>query len=162
MITSWHWNAFSITGLLWGGGGGGGGGGFTGWQNENVWISIKISLNFVPKVPINNIPALVQIMAWRRSGDKPLSESMVDSLLTHICVTRPQWVKPDNSSISLWNSSNIFQKNLTPQKYLIYSFIYPVRDQAHTQNDPWKVSIRLLLWKFMIYNYVWIVLREYD
>ena len=42
--------------------------------NENVWISIKISLKFVPKGPINNIPALVQIMAWRRSGDKPLSE----------------------------------------------------------------------------------------
>ena len=34
--------------------------------NENVWISIKISLKFVPKVPIDNIPALVQIMAWRR------------------------------------------------------------------------------------------------
>ena len=42
---------------------------------------------------INNIPALVQIMAWRRPGDKPLSEPMVVSLLTHICVTRPQWVK---------------------------------------------------------------------
>ena len=27
--------------------------------NENVWISIKISLKFVPKGPINNIPALV-------------------------------------------------------------------------------------------------------
>ena len=34
--------------------------------NENVRISIKISLKFVPKVPINNIPALFQIMAWRR------------------------------------------------------------------------------------------------
>ena len=34
--------------------------------NENVWISIKFSLKFVPKVRINNIPALVQIMAWRR------------------------------------------------------------------------------------------------
>ena len=33
-----------------------------------------ISLKFVPKGPINNIPALVQIMAWRRPGDKPLSE----------------------------------------------------------------------------------------
>ena len=42
--------------------------------NENVWISIKISLKFVPKVSINNIPALVQIMAWCRLGDKPLSE----------------------------------------------------------------------------------------
>ena len=60
--------------------------------NENVQIFIKMSLNSVPKAPINNIPALVQIMAWRRPGDKPLSEPMVVSLLTHICVTRPQWV----------------------------------------------------------------------
>ena len=60
--------------------------------NENFGISIKISLKFVPKGPINNIPALVQIMAWRRPGDKPLSESMMVSLLTHICVTRPQWI----------------------------------------------------------------------
>ena len=60
--------------------------------NENVWIPIKISLEFVPKGPINNIPALVQIMAWRRPGDKPLSEPMMVGLPTHICVTRPQWV----------------------------------------------------------------------
>ena len=60
--------------------------------NENVWISIKISLKFLPKGPINNIPALVQIMAWHRSGDKPLSEPMMVSLPTQICVTRPQWV----------------------------------------------------------------------
>ena len=60
--------------------------------NENVWIPIKFSLKFVPKGPINNIPALVQIMAWRRPGDKALSEQMVVSLLTHICVTRTQWV----------------------------------------------------------------------
>ena len=26
--------------------------------------------------PIDNDPALVQIMAWRRIGDKPLSEPM--------------------------------------------------------------------------------------
>ena len=58
--------------------------------NENVIISIQISLKFVPKGPINNIPALVQIMAWRRPGDKPLSEAMMVSLLTHICITRPQ------------------------------------------------------------------------
>ena len=61
--------------------------------NENVRISIKISLKFVPKAPINNNPTLVQIMAWRRSGDKPLSQPMMVSLMTHICVTRPQWVK---------------------------------------------------------------------
>ena len=62
--------------------------------NENVWISIEISLKFVPKGPTNNIPALVQIMAWRRQGDKPLSEPMMVSLSTDICATRPQWVKP--------------------------------------------------------------------
>ena len=39
---------------------------------------VKISLKFVPKVRINNIPSLVQIMAWRRPGDKPLSEPMID------------------------------------------------------------------------------------
>ena len=60
--------------------------------NENDWIPIEISPKFVPKGPINNIPALVQIMALRRRGDKPLSEPMMVSFLTHICVTRPQWV----------------------------------------------------------------------
>ena len=61
--------------------------------NGNIWISIEISLKFVPKGPINNIPALVQIMAWRRPGDKPLSKPMLVFVSTHICVTRPQWGK---------------------------------------------------------------------
>ena len=45
--------------------------------NENCCILMKISLKFVPQSPINNVPALVKIMAWRRSGDKPLSEPMM-------------------------------------------------------------------------------------
>ena len=61
--------------------------------NENVCIAITISLKFVPQCPIKNIQALVQIMAWRRTGDKPFSGPMVVRLPTHICVTRPQWVK---------------------------------------------------------------------
>ena len=32
---------------------------------ENVWISIKVLLTFVPNGPIDNTEALVQIMAWR-------------------------------------------------------------------------------------------------
>ena len=43
-------------------------------HNENILISISISLKFVPKGQINNILTLVQIMAWRRPGDKPLSD----------------------------------------------------------------------------------------
>ena len=61
--------------------------------NENICIPINISLKFVPVGQINNIPSLVQIRAWRRPGDKPLFEPMMVSLVTHICVTRPQWVK---------------------------------------------------------------------
>ena len=60
--------------------------------NKNVWIPIEISLKLVPKGPINNIPALVKIMAWRRPGNKPLSEPMMVNLPTHICISQPQWV----------------------------------------------------------------------
>ena len=64
--------------------------------NENVRISIKNSPKIVPNGPINNIPALVQIMAWCWPGDKPLSEPMMVRLPTHICDTRPQWVLNTN------------------------------------------------------------------
>ena len=67
--------------------------------NKNVWISIKISLKFVPKGPINKIPALIQIMAWRRPGDKPLLEAMLVSLLMDKCVTHPQWVNTLRSEL---------------------------------------------------------------
>ena len=72
------------------------------FMNENVWIAIKISLKFVPRGPINKIPPLVQIMPWHRPGDKPSSEPMMVSLLTHICITRPQWVK-----YIQWNASSL-------------------------------------------------------
>ena len=52
------------------------------FSNAFSWISVyefqsKISLKFVPKVPINYIPDLVQIMAWHPTGDKPLLEAMM-------------------------------------------------------------------------------------
>ena len=58
--------------------------------DENILISIKLSLKFVPYGPINNNPEFVQIMPWRRIGDKPLSQPMMVRLSTHICVTWPQ------------------------------------------------------------------------
>ena len=89
--------------------------------NENVWISIEISLKFVRKVSINNIPALVQIMAWRRPGDKPLSRPMMVRLPTHICVTRPQWVNSvyTNAAVSRLKSWNIISGD-----YHIYTIFY--------------------------------------
>ena len=44
--------------------------------NEEMWISIKISIKFVPKGSINNNQASVQMMARRRTGDKPSFEPM--------------------------------------------------------------------------------------
>ena len=96
--------------------------------NENVWIPIKFSLKFVPKGPINNIPALVQIMAWRRPGDKPLSEPMMDNLPTHICVTRPQWANELHKS--------------TDCLYYVYtqrSELYPIL--LKTQHRIYKIAI---------------------
>ena len=45
--------------------------------NENDRIPIQISLKFVPRSPTDNKSALVQVMDWRRIGDKPLPESMM-------------------------------------------------------------------------------------
>ena len=49
--------------------------------NEKVRILINISLKFVPKDPINNNSALVQIIAWRHTGDKPSFEPASNVLL---------------------------------------------------------------------------------
>ena len=46
-------------------------------MNEKICILIEISLMSVPKGPIDNNPALVEVMAWSRIGDKPLSEPML-------------------------------------------------------------------------------------
>ena len=49
--------------------------------NENARISIKISLNFFPSGPIDNKSALVQVMAWRLTGGKPLPEPMLNQFI---------------------------------------------------------------------------------
>ena len=87
--------------------------------NENVWIMIMISLKFVPQVLINNIPALVQIMAWSLPGDKPSSEPKTVNILIHICVTQPQWV---NITWGLWCQKQVSQawiSNIIPCSVLI-------------------------------------------
>ena len=45
-----------------------------------ILFYIRISLKFVPVVPIDNSPALIEIMAWFSTGDKPLSESMINQV----------------------------------------------------------------------------------
>ena len=89
---------------------------------KKIWISINISLKFVPRGPIHNIPSLVQIVAWCRPGDKPLSEPMMVSLLTHICVTLPQWVN------SRCYSATIRQYSFGSTLFLMAPSHYPKQD----------------------------------
>ena len=55
--------------------------------NEKFCIMIRISLKFVPKGPIDNKWALVQVMGWRQTGDKPLPGPMmtqfIDTYMRH-------------------------------------------------------------------------------
>ena len=114
--------------------------------NENISISISISLKFLSKGPINNVAALVQIMAWRRPGYKPLSEPTVVRLLTHICVTRPPWVNEwcHEALITLWPSSI--------NSYAIlgnWPFIYYIQDKVS-----WGCWFGIIGWFFpQSFNY---------
>ena len=61
--------------------------------NENFWSLNTISLKYVSEGPIDNMVALVQIMAWCWSGDKSLPDHQCwPSSLMHICSTRKRWV----------------------------------------------------------------------
>ena len=80
--------------------------------NANVWFPFTISLKFVPKGMINNIPALVQMMAWHQPCNKSLSEPMMVLLLTPICITQPQWVDHSREHVhrSMSVENNILKK----------------------------------------------------
>ena len=79
--------------------------------NENVWIANKISVYFVP--------TRRQAIIW----------TMVVSFLTHICVTRPQWVRYD---IAKDLGSQNFQKikilaylcMLSNDRKIIYGYLH--------------------------------------
>ena len=61
-------------------------------MNEKCFISIIISLKFVPEGPIDNKATLVQVMAWRRTGDKPLPAAMLTQFTdTYIITLLPAW-----------------------------------------------------------------------
>ena len=138
--------------------------------NENVWLSIKILMKFVPEVRITKISVLVQIMAWRQRGDKPLSGPMMVSLLTHICVTLPQWIKhlrwPTNRGFLLriqtcslyfsiprgFGQQRFQQVNWRPQAYMemnLSRHSRPYYKQNHIYNEwivlSWRQGIRLWL-----------------
>ena len=110
--------------------------------NENVWISINISLKFVPRGPINNIPTFVQVMAWRWPSDKPLSEPMMIRLPTHWCVTRPQWVNRPSDAM-LWHRS----RSVLAQVMACW-----LMAPSHYLNQCWLIMSKIL-WYSPQYNF---------
>ena len=115
--------------------------------NENVRISIKISLKFVLEGPINSIPALVQIMAWRRPGDKPLSEPMMVSSLTYICVTRPQWGNNNYEFFTLHFQTKALNVSQNTYRYISgeQNLVVDAENIPHTYPTLYIVSIWWLL-----------------
>ena len=137
--------------------------------NEYVRISIKISLKFVARGPINNIPALVQIMAWCRSGDKPLSEPMKARLPTH---TRPQWVKYRTMYVLVWWTVSVLNETAREintkitlervhKKFVtrVHTLFYFLQDNKsindHQINDFHTLTLCLARFKFCIIDCLW-------
>ena len=86
---------------------------FLGWNFLN-------SHKFVLKGSIKNILALFRIMAWCPPVDKPLSETMMVWLLTHLCVPQAQWINRQNAwCIFLAEYKATFKENVlaSPSKY---------------------------------------------
>ena len=103
-------------------------------------------------------------MAWRRTGDKPLSEPMMVSLPTHICATRPQWVntlatESENSQHYLISSCKHFHKcdNVRQIRHILFTFLniwktqpnssrlclpLYIRFSFHSATSCWKVRTR--------------------
>ena len=73
--------------------------------NKNTRITIEISLKFVHKDLINNMPALVQIMAWCRPGDKPLSEPMMVRLPIYASLGLNELMKNEGCCIGMHHMS---------------------------------------------------------
>ena len=90
--------------------------------NENVWILIKISLKLAPKSPINNIIALVLIIAWCQLGDKPLSELLLVRLLTHIYASLSLNELRMMLSWCQYEDKNIMQMNMVIISFLSRHF----------------------------------------
>ena len=63
-------------------------------QNGRQFPRFHWTLFLSPKSPIDNKSSLVQIMAWRQIGNKPLPEPVMTHFNdAYMCVTRPRWVK---------------------------------------------------------------------
>ena len=98
--------------------------------NEDVRILIQILLKFVPMGSNDNKSALVQVMAWRRTSDKPLPEQTLTQFFMHICGTRGRWV---NRTSHIYAVLSFYR--LTPKKTAKLCITGPLWGES--TNDWW-------------------------
>ena len=91
-------------------------------------------------------------MAWRRPGDKPLSEPMMVSLPTHICVTRPQWVNTLATGRCGSNFTSVFFK-LFFTKWSLGHFLRNYSYNCATEHLWWEVNIGSAAWQHQAITY---------
>ena len=99
-------------------------------------LLIKIPLKFVPICPIDNIQALVQIMACAGLATSHYLKQWWPSLLRHICITRPQWV----NTLAPRRFGCTFKYVIYAQKHFCISYIGNFQRNCHRLNI--KVSHR--------------------
>ena len=114
--------------------------------NENCCILIKFSLKYVRRGQIDNNPALVHVMAWRRPGDKPLSEPMMVSLPSHICVTRPQWVNSLAPERCCCGHELVIFKLISRTDISSISNATALRWMPHVLTDDYSALIQVMAW----------------
>ena len=92
-------------------------------------------------------------MAWRRPGDKPLSEKMMVSLLTHICFNRPQWVK----SLATYFLQELPDNKLQMMVVFTYSFhvLRPVQNGQYSADNNFKSRIKYFYLSSFWFHFHW-------
>ena len=110
-------------------------------------------------------------MAWRRPGDKPLSEAMMLSLLTHICVAWPQWLKSTNKCAmsppqpvtTIKHYGDVIMCAIASQitsLTIVYSTVYSDADQGKHQSSASLAFVRRIHRGPVNSPYKWPVTRK--
>ena len=118
--------------------------------NQNDRMLIQISLKFVPRSPIDNKLTLVQVMAWRRRGDKPLPKPMLirftdayaalggDELIASYCntiITVVAWAPWCLRSLRTWLFAQLKQGCCHWTRYWLVACSIP----SHSLNQCWVI-----------------------
>ena len=89
--------------------------------NGNDRIPIQISLKYVLGSPVDHKPTLVQVMAWCRTGDKPLPGPMmtqfIDAYMRHYGEMRYLIYGLTSTSVKLTNHKKSGLDESTAKKF---------------------------------------------